>query len=153
MALTTSDFSIRTLLLVAAAAPLVGRCGVKITRLLIVYNCIVESMQRPAESAKLQQELAQLQADLPHILLSYQELLAYFVKLASNEAAELMTTGDGSMASDIDAAYRWACPVIVGEHLKGHVSTCKCSCGVGGYARNPGDLLCHCMPWYTESAA
>ena len=115
MALTTSDFSIRTLLLVAAAAPLVGRCGVKITRLLIVYNCIVESMQRPAESAKLQQELAQLQADLPHILLSYQELLAYFVKLASNEAAELMTTGDGSMASDIDAAYRWACPVTVGE--------------------------------------
>ncbi|GAB4820567.1 hypothetical protein N2152v2_007613 [Parachlorella kessleri] len=104
LALANSDFSIRTLLLVAAAAPAFG--GANISGLLPVYNSIVERMQRPAESAKLRPELGQLQSEVARSLLSYEQLLAYFIKLASNEAAELMANGGCGIAAHIDAAYR-----------------------------------------------
>ena len=70
-------------------------------------------MQRPAVTARLRQELDQLQEGLPRSLLTFNELLALFVYLASDEACNLiklgLTEGHSSvalMAADIDKANR-----------------------------------------------
>ncbi|GAB4820570.1 hypothetical protein N2152v2_007616 [Parachlorella kessleri] len=88
-ALTDMSFTLPTLLLVAAGAPRFVQAH--ITRLLPAYNNIVERMQLPALAARLRQELAQLQADLPRTLLSYEQLLAHFLYLASQEASAKLT--------------------------------------------------------------
>ncbi|GAB4820572.1 hypothetical protein N2152v2_007618 [Parachlorella kessleri] len=65
MALTDISFSMPTLLLVAAGVSRFVRSQAHVTRLLPTYNHIVERMQRPELAARLRQELAQLQANLP----------------------------------------------------------------------------------------
>ena len=113
MALVDADFSRQTLLLVAAGITSNTRKLPHITRLLPVYNSIVEKMQRPAVAARLQQELVQLQEGLPHSLLTYSQMLALFIYLASEDATILEhlghTEGHPSvalMAADIDKADR-----------------------------------------------
>ena len=108
MKLVSSDFSAETLLLVAAAATAIGRWQSHRTRLLPVYNSIVERMQRPAEAARLRQELEQLQAGLPRSLLSYEQMLARVLWMAGMEAGSLLSRGDTSMDADIRIAVRWA---------------------------------------------
>ena len=105
-ALVDSDFSIHTLLLLASAAPAIGWSKASQTRMLPVYNSIVDRMQRPTVAACLRQELEQLQMNLPRRLLSYQQLLARFVRMANLEASSLHDGGDNSMAADIEAAFR-----------------------------------------------
>ena len=63
-------------------------------------------MQQPAVAARLRQELEQLQAGLPHSLLTYKQLLALFVGYAVMEAGSLLSLGDTSMDDDIRMAVR-----------------------------------------------
>ncbi|GAB4820514.1 hypothetical protein N2152v2_007560 [Parachlorella kessleri] len=112
MELLNADFSIETVLLVAAGVSPLGMGTSRITRLLPVNNRVVERMQRPAVAARLRQELEQLQADLPRSLLSYEQLLAYFVMLGFQHVRDLEISGDKSMADDVDMASRAAAQLL-----------------------------------------
>ena len=109
--LLDADFSIEKLLLVAAGVPALGLGRAHITRLLPVYNSVVEKMQRPAVAACLRQELEQLQAGLPSSLLSYDELLIAFVMFGFQDSGDLARSGEESMLDDVDSAIRWVCDV------------------------------------------
>ncbi|GAB4820523.1 hypothetical protein N2152v2_007569 [Parachlorella kessleri] len=106
MELLDSDFSIGTLLLVAAGASTLGAGVAPIRRLLPVFNRVIEKMQRPAVAARLRQELEQLQADLPSSLLSYEQLLTRFVLLGCKDCEDLAVSGDKSMPDEVDLAFR-----------------------------------------------
>ncbi|GAB4820575.1 hypothetical protein N2152v2_007621 [Parachlorella kessleri] len=107
MELLDADFRTGTLLSVAAGVSALGLGSADITRLLPVYNSVVEKMQRPAVAACLRQELEQLQADLPCSLLSYEQLLAVFVMLGIQDTGDLAAKRkDDSMAEDAHSALR-----------------------------------------------
>ncbi|GAB4820525.1 hypothetical protein N2152v2_007571 [Parachlorella kessleri] len=106
MELLEADFSLGTLLLVAAGVSRSGPGEAHITRLLPVYNSMVEKLQRPAVAARLRQELEQLQADLPSRLLTYEQLLERFVMLAYQDCEDLAGSGDNSMEDDVESAKR-----------------------------------------------
>ncbi|GAB4820569.1 hypothetical protein N2152v2_007615 [Parachlorella kessleri] len=95
-ALVESQFSIKTLLLMAAGDPTTIRFveqepAATASYLLPIYNRIVDRMQQPAVAAQLRRELQQLQADSPRTLLSYEELLAYLTEVAFKLAAKVLT--------------------------------------------------------------
>ena len=76
-----------------------------------MFNSAVALMQRPAVRRRLQSELAAL----PHKLVSYEELLAFFINLWSHEALDLMA-GGGTEAlyqdADFGAAIRHAVELL-----------------------------------------
>ncbi|GAB4820566.1 hypothetical protein N2152v2_007612 [Parachlorella kessleri] len=92
MELVDSNFSLDTLLLIAAAAPayVTGIDYLASPKLLRVLKRIVETTQRPTVTEQLTHELEQLQAGLHCSLLSYKQLLTFFIQLAFHRGIEML---------------------------------------------------------------
>ncbi|GAB4820573.1 hypothetical protein N2152v2_007619 [Parachlorella kessleri] len=136
IALVDHDSSVGSLLAVAAGIVAAGRT--ERLSMLLACNNIVKVMQLPERAAQLRRELEQLQADLPHRLLSFEQLLAYFVWRAYNDTSILTDTGD-SVVTGIAVALRATVDVLP-QLAPEHLQYCFHSIEVAAWYGGPGSI-------------